>query len=103
MKISEKLVYIIFSIIETLLVLRIMFKLFGANPANGIAAFIYGFSYPLYAPFEGLFKNLTYGRFIVSLNSLAALVLYTIAGFIIIEILVYFSSREEERKKDTHL
>jgi uncharacterized protein YggT (Ycf19 family) len=103
MKIAEKTVYIVFSVIETLLVLRVLFKMFGANPDNGIAKFIYGFSNPLYSPFSGLFKNLTYGRFIISLNSITALVLYTIAGFIIIEIIFYFSQREEERIRNTRI
>lgn len=87
MNISDKVIYTIFSIIEGFLVFRILFLLFGANRDNLISKFIYGISNPLVAPFEGLFASLRYGRFVISLNTIIALVFYSIAGFIIIEIL----------------
>ena len=98
MNISDKIIYMIFSIIEGLIVFRILFRLFGANPANDIAKFVYGTSYPLISPFIGLFKNIQFGRFSISSNSVTALVFYTIAGFVILEILSYITDRRRNEK-----
>ncbi|MCL4392836.1 YggT family protein [Patescibacteria group bacterium] len=98
MNVSDRIIYIIFSIIEGLIVFRILFELFGANPQNVIAKFIYSTSYPLVSPFFGLFKNIQFGRFSISSNSITALIFYTIAGFVILEILTYISMRRRDEK-----
>ena len=52
-------VRIVWFITGTLLVLlgtRFVFALLGANPANGLASFVYGVTQPLVAPFFGLFN-----------------------------------------------
>src|SRR3990167_1277431 len=43
-------------IVFTLLALRFLLTLLGANPSNGFADFIYSVSYPFVAPFFGLFS-----------------------------------------------
>jgi len=42
-------------LIELVLVLRFVFRLLGANPANGFVSWIYGVSHPLVTPFVGIF------------------------------------------------
>ena len=98
MNVSDRIIYIIFSIIEGLIVFRILFQLFGANPQNDIAKFVYSTSQPLVSPFLGLFKDIQFGRFIISSNSVTALIFYTIAGFLILEILTYVSTRKRNEK-----
>ncbi len=51
------IVYMIFSAIIVLLVVRLLFSLLGANPGNAIAHFVYTTSAPLVAPFFGLFTR----------------------------------------------
>ncbi len=101
MNVSDRLVYGIFSIIEFFLVFRILFLLFGANANNPIAKFIYGTSYPLVAPFSGLFPNIQFGRFVLASNSVTALIFYTIAGIVLVEILTSFVQRQKDRRNPT--
>lgn len=49
------IVYILGGILELLLGLRFLFRLFGANPDNSIVNFIYEWSTPIVAPFSGIF------------------------------------------------
>jgi hypothetical protein len=52
--IAERIIYIIGGVLLTLLALRVLLSLLGANRANGFADFIYGVTYPFVAPFFGL-------------------------------------------------
>lgn len=51
----SRILYAIGGVITTLIGLRFLFRLFGANPENMIAQFIYFWSSPLVQPFAGLF------------------------------------------------
>jgi hypothetical protein len=47
----------------SLLAVRFVFMLLGANATNGLASFVYGFTTPFVTPFAGLFNydNFVYG------------------------------------------
>ena len=49
------LIYAIGGFIEALIGLRIVFELFGANPASQLVGFVYSWSTPFVAPFAGIF------------------------------------------------
>ena len=49
------IIYAIGGFIETLVGLRLLLRLLGANSANAIVAFIYNWSTPFVAPFSGIF------------------------------------------------
>ena len=49
------IIYALGGIVESLIGLRIILRLVGANPANGIVEFIYNWSTPFVAPFSGIF------------------------------------------------
>lgn len=49
------LIYTMGGIIETLIGLRLLLRLLGANAANPIVEFIYTWSTPFVAPFSGIF------------------------------------------------
>jgi hypothetical protein len=78
--ILAELIYVAGGVIIALLAIRFLLVLFGANPGNGFADFIYTVSHPFAAPFFGLFsyhENLgTGGRFEYEL--LIAIVVYAI-------------------------
>jgi uncharacterized protein YggT (Ycf19 family) len=93
MKTVESVIYTIFSIIEIFLVFRVLFKVLGANPHNIIAQFIYRTSDPLVSPFEGLFKSINFHYFTLDTNGIIAIIVYSIAGYIILEILNTISRR----------
>ena len=49
------IIYFIGGFIEALVGLRFVFRLLGANPANGFVGFIYDWSTPFVTPFSGIF------------------------------------------------
>jgi hypothetical protein len=54
--VAERIVWLIAGTIETILALRFVFAMLGANPANSFAQFIYSVSHPFVAPFFNLFN-----------------------------------------------
>lgn len=78
------LISFIFGIIITLVALRFVFRLFGANASNGIVSWIYDVSEPFVRPFFGIFNadiDVTTGNF--ELGTLIALIVYAlIAGLL---------------------
>jgi len=55
----QRITYVIFSIIEILLAMRLVFKLLGANSANAFVKGIYNITHPLVMIFEGIFSRTT--------------------------------------------
>src|ERR1700730_10486181 len=78
-----QLVYWIFGLIEGLIVIRLVLKLLGANPAAGFAQFMYGITGPLVAPFYGLFGNPSAQGSVLELHSIVALVVYALLAWVI--------------------
>ncbi len=80
-------VYLIFGLIETLLLIRFVLRALGANPNAGFAQFIYGITAGLVAPFAGLFGTPSYDGSVLELNSLVALIVYALLGWLIAKII----------------
>jgi uncharacterized protein YggT (Ycf19 family) len=83
--VAERIVWLVAAIILALLSLRFVFALFGANPNNSLAHFIYTTSHPFVAPFFNLF-NYNYvdngvGR--VEIFTLVAILVYALIAAII--------------------
>ena len=73
----ERSIYFIGGLLISLLAVRFFFALLGANPNNGIAAWIYGVTAPLVAPFFNLFNyNFTVGIVRFESYTLAAIMFY---------------------------
>lgn len=75
-----RIIWFIASIVIGLLVLRFILLLFGANPGNAFADFVYDTSRPLAAPFFGLFNydGTITGNSYFELASLVAIAVYTL-------------------------
>ena len=80
----KQIVWFIVGLIVTLLALRFVLLALGANPANGFASFIYGFSGIFAAPFRGLFgaEPATGGSYFET-ASLVAMAVYLLAGWLL--------------------
>jgi uncharacterized protein YggT (Ycf19 family) len=75
----------VFGVIVTVLALRFVFRLLGADASNGFVNWVYQFSEPFVRPFVGIFHtdlNLTVGSFETA--TLVALLVYgLIAGLVL--------------------
>jgi len=78
-----QLIYLIFGIIEGLIIIRFVLKALGANPSAGFADFIYGITYPLILPFIGLFGNPASQGTVLEINSIVALIVYALVGWLL--------------------
>ena len=76
-------IYIIFGVIETLIALRFVLKLLGANPDAGFSSFIYGVTAPLVAPFAGMFETPAADGSVLEWHSLIAIVVYALVAWLL--------------------
>ena len=87
MTVIERIIYLVGGILITLLAVRFLLSLLGANSANSFANFIYTASHPFAAPFFSLFsyqEHLGVGRF--ELGTLVAIAVYAIVMVILAKI-----------------
>ena len=78
----------IISLVELLISVRIILKLFGASTTAPFVQWVYETSAPLLEPFLGMFPspNLT-GGFVLEFSAIFALFVYAFIGYIVLEIL----------------
>ena len=81
---AQQVVYLLAGILNGLLVIRLVLALFGANPANAFANFIYTITNPFVAPFRGLFGyQLAVGQARFEIETLVAIIVYSLIAFAI--------------------
>jgi len=73
---ATQLIWLLFGILETLIALRIVLMLIGANTNSPIVALIYGFTYLFLFPFEGLIGSPAAGNMVLELSSMFAMLIY---------------------------
>ena len=80
---ATQLVWLLFGTLETLIALRILLKLLGANPASPIAALIYAFTDLFLVPFAGLTATPAVGGMVLEISSFFAMVIYALIAWAI--------------------
>lgn len=88
-------IYFLVGLLEVLLGLRFLLRMFGANPDNSFAQFIYTLSDPFIAPFSTLFISPTAsdGANIFDVNVLIAMIVYAILGWIAVSLVRLIQGR----------
>jgi YGGT family len=79
-------VWWIVGFIDTLIAIRFVLRLFGANPAPFVR-FMYDLTWPLVAPFHGIFNTSQVGRSVFEAESLVAIAIYTLIGWGIVSLI----------------
>src|SRR5438552_16878174 len=79
-------VWWIVGFIDTLIAIRFLLKLFGANPAPFVR-FMYDVTWPFVAPFHGIFNTDQVGRSMLEPESLVAIAIYTLIGWGIVSLI----------------
>lgn len=78
------IINVAFGIIETLIGLRIVLELLGANRSSGFVQYIYGLSAPFVAPFIGVFPDRFFSDgFFLDAAAILAFIVYAIIWAII--------------------
>lgn len=82
--VAARVVWFIAGVLLTLLGLRFLFALLGANATNGFASFIYSVTHPFVAPFFGVFGyNFTAGQARFETYTLLAMLIYALIAYAI--------------------
>jgi hypothetical protein len=87
---AEKLrqaVLLVFTIINGLIAIRFVLRVFGANQDAPFAAFVYGITAPFLAPFFGLFGTPRVNGSAVEWFSLVAIVAYMLLAWVLAKII----------------
>ena len=88
-RIIRAFINIVVGIIELLLTFRLIFKFLEVNAGTPFVAWLYGVTARLVAPFDKISPDLKFSGFVVDLATLAALIVYAIAGYLILMIFPY--------------
>jgi len=80
-------VWWIVGFIDVLIAIRFVLKLFGANVAAAFVRFMYDVTWPLVAPFHGIFNTTQEGRSILEPESLVAIAIYSLIGWGIVSLI----------------
>jgi uncharacterized protein YggT (Ycf19 family) len=86
-------IYLLFGIIDGLLLIRLVLKLLGANPHVGFASFIYGVTDFLLAPFRGLLPTYVSGQSVFELSLVIAILIYSLLALALARVAVLTLSR----------
>jgi uncharacterized protein YggT (Ycf19 family) len=82
--ILNSLVSFFVGIATVILGLRVLFRLFDANPAAGFVDWIYSTSETLMAPFRGIFPPATLeGGIVLDVSALFAIIMYLVFGAVV--------------------
>lgn len=79
--------YLVFGIIEAIVVIRFLLKLLGANPDAAFTSFMYQISSPFVAPFQGVFPSPATQGSVFELASLLAIIVYILISILIAQII----------------
>lgn len=86
---TSTLIYLtnsIFFVVESLVGIRIVLKLFNASQAAPFTRWVYDTTAPLLTPFQGMFPSpAVSGGLIIEFSALFALLMYAFANFLILE------------------
>jgi len=80
---ATNVVTLVFTVLETLLLLRFAFKLFGANSNQPLIAALYGATEPLVRPFQGIFAE-PQGAPVLDIAALLAIVFLFLVALLIV-------------------
>lgn len=83
---GTQIVWYILSVLEVLLVFRLLLKLAGANPSAGFSKFIYDFSQPFVTPFAAVFNRTTIQGSVFEWTTLLAMIVYWVVATGIIQL-----------------
>jgi hypothetical protein len=90
---TERIVWLITAVVDVVLAMRFVFMLLGASTQAAFVALLYGLTFPLVAPFEGMFNTPSRGGSVFEPASVVAIIVYTRIGWVIVALIRIRHSR----------
>jgi len=86
---AVELTYLVFGIIEGLLLIRLVLKLLGANPQAGFSNFIYGLTDVFMVPFRNLLPTVgSSSGAVLEMSVLVAVIVYALIAWVVARLIV---------------
>jgi uncharacterized protein YggT (Ycf19 family) len=90
---AMEVIYLLFGIIDAILLIRLVLKLLGANPHAGFAQFMYGLTDFFLAPFKGLLPTIVSGQSVLELSLIFAILIYSLIAVGLVRLVAISLSR----------
>ena len=87
-----RIVNTIIGIIETMLALRLILELLGANSSSQFVAWVYSVTDGLVGPFAGAFPAWVIDGYVLDISTIFAMIGYAILGWIVVQLLSFIFS-----------
>ena len=83
-----RVIYAVFALVQLVLGLRLILKLFGANAENGFVAWVYETSGAILDPFRGIFPTTVFeSTFVLELSTIFAMIMYAIIAVVLVYVI----------------
>lgn len=92
---ASRVIALVFSVLEVLLLVRLALKLFGANAEQALVSAIYGVTEPLVAPFRGIFAQPA-GTPVVEIATLLSIVFFVLVAALAVAVVRAVTGRRSE-------
>jgi len=92
---ASRIIALVFTVLEVLLLVRFTLKVFGANAAQQVVSAIYGITEPLVAPFRGIFAQPD-GTPIVEIATLLSIVFFVLVAALVVALVRAVTGRRGE-------
>jgi uncharacterized protein YggT (Ycf19 family) len=89
---ASRVIALVFTVIEVLLLVRFTFKLLGANADQPFSSAIYGITEPLVAPFRGIFAQPA-GTPVIEVAALLSVVFFVLVAALIVALVRAYTGR----------
>jgi YggT family protein len=99
---ASRVIALVFSVVEVLLLVRFTLKLFGANAEQAFVSAIYAITEALVAPFRGIFAQ-PGGSPIFEIATVLSIVFFMLVAALIVAIVRAVTGRREERDGTTEV
>ena len=77
----SRTVYFVLGVLEVILLLRLIFRLLGANQSSDFVMFLYNLSHIFVAPFNGIFNDQALGSSVFEISTLVAMLVYALIAW----------------------
>jgi uncharacterized protein YggT (Ycf19 family) len=92
---ASRVIALVFTVLEVLLLVRFTFKLLGANADQPFTSAIYGITEPLVGPFRGIFGQPA-GTPVVEIAALVSIVFFVLVAALIVALVRAYTGRRAE-------
>jgi uncharacterized protein YggT (Ycf19 family) len=92
---ATRVIALVFTVLEVLLLVRFAFKLLGANADQPFVSFIYGVTEPLVGPFRGIFAQPA-GTPVVEIAALLSIVFFVLVAALIVALVRAYTGRRAD-------